>query len=308
MSTNVSSLPLDWLYVDPFRLETFWSFFLFKGRLTKPTFPRQKFWVNEISDNSHRFFSINSAYSALGSESKECCSFDFNTSPVYGFATPPLLTFEVALCPVLTHVDTGKSMDQYTWAKRGWCRMETQFKKNERNKLTFFGWELCLSGVWRFFSIIFIPKFGEDGWSQRVGRAFGHPNSEEDLFGENSLPPEPTDILHVEFSTVSRIESSLFAPDFLWRDCFFFVFFFGASFGSPRNAQCDIFCLPICWCWWLKARNIWRWWIYGMPSSLPSELAISHRTAMGQIPRSPVGFIRHLGEVWGSCGFSTTNS
>ena len=153
-----------------------------------------------------------------------------------------------------------------------------------------------------FFLLFFIPKFGEDGWSQRVRRAFGHPNSEEDLFGENSLPPEPTDILYVEFSTVSRIESSLFAPDFLWRDCFFFVFFFGASFGSPRNAQCDIFCLPICWCWWLKARNIWGWWIYGMPSSLPSEPAISHRTAMGQIPRSPVGFIRHLGEVWGSCG------
>lgn len=152
MSTNVSSLPLDWLYVDPFRLETFWSFFLFKGRLTKPTFPRQKFWVNEIRDNSHRFFSINSAYSALGSESKECCSFDFNTSPVYGFATPPLLTFEVALCPVLTHVDTGKSMDPYTWAKRGWCRMETQFKKQTKQIDLF--WLRALS-KWRLEKISF---------------------------------------------------------------------------------------------------------------------------------------------------------
>ena len=32
--------------------------------------------------------------------------------------------FFVALCPVLTHVDTAQAMDQYTWAKRGWCRVE----------------------------------------------------------------------------------------------------------------------------------------------------------------------------------------
>ena len=256
------------------------------------------------------FFSINSAYSALGSESKECCSFDFNTSPVYGFATPPLLTFEVALCPVLTHVDTGKSMDQYTWAKRGWCRMETQFKKNERNKLTFFGWELCLSGVWRFFSIIFIPKFWEDGWSQRVRRAFGHPNSEEDLFGENSLPPEPTDILYVEFSTVSRIESSLFAPDFLWRDCFFFVFFLvqvlvplgthSATSSVSRFADADDWkpetydgdgstgCL-------LHSLRSWRFHT-GQPFSANPQV-------------SPVGFfIRHLWWSLRILWFLTTNS
>ena len=32
--------------------------------------------------------------------------------------------FFVALCPVLTHVDTQKRMDSYSWAKRGWCRVE----------------------------------------------------------------------------------------------------------------------------------------------------------------------------------------
>ena len=32
--------------------------------------------------------------------------------------------FFVALCPVLTHVDTHKNMDRYTWANRGWCRAE----------------------------------------------------------------------------------------------------------------------------------------------------------------------------------------
>lgn len=32
--------------------------------------------------------------------------------------------FFVALCPVLTHADTAQPMDQYSWAKRGWCRVE----------------------------------------------------------------------------------------------------------------------------------------------------------------------------------------
>lgn len=39
--------------------------------------------------------------------------------------------FFVALCPVLTHADTAQAMDQYTWAKRGWCRVE----KTVRNLL-----------------------------------------------------------------------------------------------------------------------------------------------------------------------------
>ena len=32
--------------------------------------------------------------------------------------------FFVALCPLLTHLDTSLPMDQFTWAKRGWCRVE----------------------------------------------------------------------------------------------------------------------------------------------------------------------------------------
>lgn len=37
--------------------------------------------------------------------------------------------FFVALCPALDHRDSSQSLNQYTWAQRGWCRTERMVRE-----------------------------------------------------------------------------------------------------------------------------------------------------------------------------------
>lgn len=37
--------------------------------------------------------------------------------------------FFVALCPVLKHLDTSSTLNQYSWSRRGWCRCEKMVRE-----------------------------------------------------------------------------------------------------------------------------------------------------------------------------------